>query len=42
VIHQASHAWSGGSSNGSFTDPKGPGASAAMVHFFAEHPKEAS
>jgi poly(hydroxyalkanoate) depolymerase family esterase len=39
VIHQAGHAWSGGSSNGSFTDPKGPGASAAMVHFFAEHPK---
>jgi len=42
VIHQAGHAWSGGSSKGSFTDPKGPGASAAMVHFFAEHPKEAS
>jgi len=40
VIHQAGHAWSGGSSNGSFTDSKGPDASAAMMRFFIDHPKK--
>ena len=40
LVDTGAHAWSGGDATGTYTDPVGPSASAAMLAFFLQHHKQ--